>query len=163
MIRRKLYKLMIFLLAAMILCGLSSAGNVTREISAASEPSEFDVTLILHNLTICGIAETFPPGVTYLGTTHPADQVRVSGTGVAFAVINETEITYYMRSSGQPDDITGVWIDLLNNESGMIGGGEIGTPDNEPAQAIPAQHNTPGFMAAVLTLAVLAAYTLRRR
>lgn len=136
--------------------------DVDRAISEVA-PDEFDVTLSMNNITICGIVETLPDGVTYLGTTHPADQIRVSGDEIAFAVTDETSVTYQVQSSGQPDDITGIWIDLLGDESGMVGGGEIEMPANKPAQTTPTKHDTPGFVAVSLVLVVLAAYMLRRR
>ncbi len=135
--------------------------GVDRTISEVA-PDEFDVTLTINNITICGIVETLPDGVTYLGTTHPADQIRVSGDEIAFAVTDETSVTYQVQSSGQPDDITGIWIDLLSDESGMVGGGEIGMPANKPAQTPPSEHDTPGFVAVSLILMVLAAHMLGR-
>ncbi len=151
------------LLAMLILSPpvLCDAG-VDRVISEVAS-GEFDVTLTIANITICGIAETLPDGVTYLGTTHPASQVRVSGDEIAFAVTDETRVTYQVQSSGQPDDITGIWIDLLSDESGMVGGGEIEMPAHKPAQTPPSEHDTPGFVAVSLMLAVLAAYMLGRR
>ena len=122
--------------------------GVDRTISEVA-PDEFDVTLTINNITICGIVETLPDGGTYLGTTHPADQMT-----------DETSVTYQVRSSTSwhPDDITGIWIDLLSDESGMVGGGEIEVPANKPAQTTPTEHDTPGFVAASLILMVLAAY-----
>ena len=151
------------LLAMLILSPpvLCDAG-VDRAISEVA-PDEFDVTLSINNITICGIVETLPDGVTYLGTTHPAGQVRVSGDEIAFAVTNETSVTYQVQSSGQPDDITGIWIDLSSDESGMVGGGEIGMPANTPTQTPPSEHGTPGFVVVSLVLAVLAAYLTGRR
>lgn len=136
--------------------------GVDRAISEVA-PDEFDVTLTINNITICGIVETLPDSVTYLGTTHPAGQVRVSGDEIAFAVTDETSVTYQVQSSGQPDDVTGIWIDLLSDESGMVGGGEIEMPAHKPAQTPPAEHDTPGFVAMSLIPVVLAAYMLGRR
>lgn len=136
--------------------------GVDRAISEVA-PDEFDVTLTTTNITICGIAETLPDGVTYLGTTHPADQSRVSGDEISFAVTDETSVTYHVQSSGQPDDITGIWIDLLSDESGMVGGGEIGMPAHKPTQTPPSEHDTTGFVVVSLIPAVLAVYMLGRR
>ncbi|MEA1869629.1 MAG: hypothetical protein U9N09_05735 [Euryarchaeota archaeon] len=140
--------------------------GVDRAISEVA-PDEFDVTLTINNTTICGIVETLQDGVTYLGTTHPAGQVRVSGDEIAFAVTDETSVTYQVRSSasGQPDDITGIWIDLLSDESGMVGGGEIRVPAHNPnpTQTPQSEHDTPGFVAVSLILMVLAAYMTGRR
>jgi hypothetical protein len=135
--------------------------GVDRAISEVA-PDEFDVTLTINNITICGIVETLPDSVTYLGTTHPADQIRVSGDEIAFAVTDETSVTYQAQSSGPPDDITGIWVDLLSDESGMVGGGEMGMPAQTPAQTPPSDHDTPGFVAVSLILMVLAAHMLGR-
>ena len=159
-------KLYVAALLAMLILSPPVLGDtgVDRAISEVA-PDEFDVTLTINNITICGIVETLPDGVTYLGTTHPADQIRVSGDEIAFAVTDETSVTYQVRSSAswRPDDITGIWIDLLSDESGMVGGGDIEMPAHKPTQTPPSEHNTPGFVAVSLILMVLAAYMLGRR
>lgn len=90
--------------------------SVIRSFSTTSPSpnSEFDVMLIISDLNIGGIVETLPEGFSYVSTTHPSDQVSVSGRKIAFAVINETEITYKVRapSSGE-GTFTGKWVDLL--------------------------------------------------
>ncbi len=90
--------------------------SVTRSFSTISPSpnSEFDVMLAISDLNIGGIVETLPDGFSYVSTTHPSDQVSVSGQKIAFAVINETEITYKVKapSSGE-GTFTGKWVDLL--------------------------------------------------
>ncbi len=90
--------------------------SVTRSFSTTSPSpnSEFDVMLAISDLNIGGIVETLPEGFSYVSTTHPSDQVSISGQKIAFAVINETEITYKVKapSSGE-GTFTGKWVDLL--------------------------------------------------
>ncbi|MEA3325384.1 MAG: hypothetical protein U9Q37_09705 [Euryarchaeota archaeon] len=159
----RIYITALFAMLILVPSILCDAG-VDRAVSEVA-PDEFDVTLTTNNITICGIVETLPDGVTYLGTTHPEGQVRVSGDEIAFAVTNETSVTYQVRSSGQPDDITGIWVDLLSNESGMVGGGEIGTSAHKPTQTSSpsSEHGTSGFVAVSLILAVLVVYMVGRR
>lgn len=90
--------------------------NVTRSFSTTSPSpnSEFNVMLTISDLNIGGIVETLPEGFSYVSTMHPSNQVSISGQKIAFAVINETEITYKVKapSSGE-GTFTGKWVDLL--------------------------------------------------
>ena len=90
--------------------------SVIRSFSTTSPSSnsEFDVMLTISNLNIGGIVETLPDGFTYVSTTHPSDQVSISGQKIAFAVINDRKITYKAKapSSGE-GTFTGKWVDLL--------------------------------------------------
>ncbi len=90
--------------------------SVTRSFSTISPSpnSEFDVMLTISDLNIGGIVETLPERFSYVSTTHPSDQVRISGQKIAFAVINETEITYKVKASSSGEGtFTGKWVDLL--------------------------------------------------
>ena len=131
--------------------------GVDRVISEVSA-DEQEVTLIIDNITICGITETLPDDLTYLGTTHPPDAVRVSGQSLSFAVINETSITYQVKSatSDAQTEITGIWIDLLSESGGAVGGGALpdGVEDQAPAEAEPSG-STPGFGIGVLLVAMI--------
>ncbi|MEA1894167.1 MAG: hypothetical protein U9N36_02990, partial [Euryarchaeota archaeon] len=140
--------------------------GVDRAISEIA-PDEFDVTLTLYNITICGIAETLPIGLTFVSTTHPDEKVRVSGQNISFAVINETIVTYRVRSStpgsGTPE-ITGIWIDLLSDSEGAVGGGAAPQFSEQPMTDTEAvQPNTPGFGAWVLVAMMFVAYLYIRR
>lgn len=141
--------------------------GVDRTISEVSA-NEYEVTLTLDNITICGITETLPDDLTYLGTTQPPDAVRVSGQDLSFAVINETSITYQVKSS-TPDAqtaITGIWIDLLSNSEGAVGGGALptGAKDQTSAGTEPSG-STPGFGSGMLIVAMMfaALICMRRR
>jgi len=150
------------------LCDTNNTDNtgVDRAISEVA-PNEFDVTLTLDNITICGIAETLPHDLTFVSTTHPLEKVRVSGQRIAFAVINETRVTYRVRSStsgsGTPE-IAGIWIDLLSDSEGAVGGGT--TPQVSEQQTTTAeaeQQNTPGFGIWSLIMMMFVAYFCVRR
>jgi hypothetical protein len=164
-------KLYVALLLAMIvlqapgLCDPNNTDNtgVDRAISEVA-PNEFDVTLTLDNITICGITETLPRDLTYVSTTHPEENVRVSGQNISFAVINEAWVTYRVRSStaGTPE-ITGIWIDLLSDSEGAVGGGaapQVSEQQTTTAEAD--QQNTPGFGIGALIAMMLVAYLTRR-
>ena len=136
--------------------GLCDTG-VDRTISEVSA-DELEVTLTMDNITICGITETLPDELTYLGTTHPVDAVRVSGQSLSFAVINETSITYQVKSStsGAQTAITGIWIDLLSNSEGAVGGGALPTgAKDQPSAGTEQPGSTPGFGISVLIVAMM--------
>jgi PGF-pre-PGF domain-containing protein len=113
--------------------------SVTRYAPAGPAPDEeFEVTLRISYSElplVVGIVETIPEGFSFVSTTHPSDQYEVSRQRVAFAVINETEITYKVKapSSGE-STFTGEWIDMLSENEGsivdtivIVGGGGAGT------------------------------------
>ena len=139
--------------------------GVDRTISEVAS-GEFDVTLSMNNITICGIVETLPDDLAYVGATHPEEKVKVSGQKIAFAVINETRVTYRVRSStsgsGTPE-IAGIWIDLLSDSEGAVGGGaapQVSEQQTTTAEAD--QQNTPGFGIGALIAMMLVAYLARR-
>ena len=169
-------KLYVAVLLAMIVLqapGLCDTNNtdstdstgVDRAISEVA-PNEFDVTLTLDNITICGIAETLPRDLTFVSTTHPDEKVRVSGQNISFAVINETRVTYRVRSStsgsGTPE-ITGIWIDLLSDSEGAVGGGAMSHSEQQTTDTEAEQQNTPGFGIGVLVAMMFVAYLCVRR
>lgn len=165
-------KLYVALLLAMIvlqapgLCDPNNTDNtgVDRTISEVA-PNEFDVTLTLDNITICGIAETLPDDLAYVGTTHPIEKVRVSGQRVSFAVINETRVTYRVRSSTSGSgtlEITGIWIDLLSDSEGAVGGGAAPQVSEQQTAVETELRSTPVFGAWALIAIVFVAYLVRR-
>ncbi len=174
-------KLYVAALLAMIVLqapGLCDANNtdnidstdstgVDRAISEVAS-NEFEVTLTLDNITICGIAETLPHDLTFVSTTHPLEKVRVSGQKISFAVINETQVAYRVRSStsgsGTPE-ITGIWIDLLNDSEGAVGGGAMPHSEHQhqTTDTEAEQQNTPGFGIGALVAMMFVAYLCVRR
>ena len=162
----KAYITLLLALAIFTSPGLCDTG-VDRTISEVSA-NEYEVTLTMDNITICGITETLPGDLTYLGTTHPEDAVRVSGQDLSFAVINETSVTYQVKSS-TPDAqtaITGIWIDLLSNSEGAVGGGALPTgAEDQPSAGTEQPDSTPGFGISVLIVAMMfaALICMRRR
>lgn len=130
--------------------------GIDRTISEVSA-DEYEVTLTMDNITICGITETLPDDLTYLGTTHPEDAIRISGQDLSFAVINETSITYQVKSA-TPDAqaITGIWIDLLSNSEGAVGGGALPTgAKDQPSAGTEQIGSTPGFGIGMLIIAMM--------
>ena len=170
----KLYVAMLLVMIVLQAPGLCDTNNtnntdnigVDRAILGIA-PDEFDVTLTLDNITICGITETLPGDLTFVSTTHPIEKVKVSGQNIAFAVINETQVTYRVRSStagsGTPE-ITGIWIDLLGDSEGAVGGGAIPQVSKQQTTTAEAeQQNTPGFGICVLIAMMFVAYLCVRR
>jgi len=151
-----LLSLFVLLAATVLLVGTATAvthtevEGVTRYAPAGpAADEEFEVTLRISYSElplVVGIVETIPEGFRFVSTTHPSDQYEVSGQKVAFAVIDETEITYRVKapSSGE-GTFTGEWVDLLvlspKLEEGkerwetiadtivIVGGGGAGTID----------------------------------
>lgn len=114
--------LVIFLLAAAGAPAAANGVNIARSAPVAvAAGSEFEVTLSIAGLDAGGIVETIPAGFTYVGTTHPADETRVSGQYVIFSVIGQTEIAYrVMAPSGGSGTFTGVWDDLTALTNGAV-------------------------------------------
>ena len=160
----KLYVAALLALIVFSAPGLCDTG-VDRTISEVA-PGEFDVTLSMNDIMICGIAETLPGDLTFVSTTHPLEKVRVSGQKISFAVINETQVTYRVRSStaGTPE-IAGIWVDLMSDSEGAVGGGVA--PQVSEQQSTDAaeteQQSTPGFGTYTLIVVMFVTYFYVRR
>ncbi len=126
--RWKILTLLLFLATAAFLAGTVTAVPGTDVVarSAPADPipgTEFDVKLTIsgERPLVVGIVETIPEGFDFVSTSHPLDQYDVSGQKIAFAVINETEITYRVQaSSSGVGTFTGTWIDMLSDKEGAI-------------------------------------------
>jgi PGF-pre-PGF domain-containing protein len=156
--KRAMLVLLFTLAATALLVGTAAAvthtevESVTRYAPAGpAADEEFEVTLKISYSElplVVGIVETIPEGFSFVSTTHPSDQYEVSGQKVAFAVINETEITYKVKAPSSGDGtFTGEWVDLLvlttELEEGkerwetiadtivIVGGGGAGTIEEE--------------------------------
>lgn len=83
--------------------------------------SEFDVILTIEDIRVGGIVESIPAGYTYLGSDCSSVRVSDSGDEIAFAILNESTITYRLRA---PDtgcgSIIGIYEDFLAGETGGI-------------------------------------------
>ena len=160
----KLYVTALLTLIVFSAPGLCVTG-VDRMISEVAS-GEFDVTLSMNDIMICGIAETLPGDLTFISTTHPEEKVRVSGQKISFAVINETQVTYRVRSStaGTPE-ISGIWIDLMNDSEGAVGGGVAPqvSEQHRTDAAETEQQSTPGFGTYTLIAMMFVAYFYVRR
>jgi hypothetical protein len=143
---------MMFILLASVLPASADEG-VSRSIYP-HPPSEFDVMLTIHNISIAGIVEILPEDASFISTMHQAH--RVSGNKIAFAAINDTSITYRIRSESTPE-ITGMWEDFLNGVNGTVNGGA--NPNSSPRTQ--AQKSTAGFEALLLIAVLL--YLFKRR
>ena len=112
--------LCLLLLLVMIPVAACSA-PVTRNLSTG-EPGAgevFTVTLSVEGMPRGGLVETLPAGYTFAGTDYPADRVLVRGKKVAFALIDETTITYSVRAPAfRRGDITGSWEDFAAESRG---------------------------------------------
>jgi hypothetical protein len=126
--RCKILTLLLFLATAAFLAGTVTAvpgtDGVTRSAPADPVPgAEFDVKLTIsgERPLVVGIVETIPEGFDFVSTSHPSDQYDVFGQKIAFAVINETEITYRVQaSSSGVGTFAGTWIDILSDKEGAI-------------------------------------------
>jgi hypothetical protein len=175
--RWKILTLLLFLATAAFLAGTVTAvpgtDGVTRFAPADPIPgAEFDVKLTISGgrPLVVGIVETIPGGFDFVSTSHPPEQYDVSGQKIAFAVINETEITYrVMASSSGVGTFTGTWIDMLSQKEGSIagtGGIEEGstptpTPATTPTPEVPGVETF--FTALTLVIAGLFVVLLRNK
>ncbi|WP_067050336.1 hypothetical protein [Methanofollis ethanolicus] len=133
-------------LAAPALAGREAA---VREVgTAAPAPgTEVTVTLSLNGCEAGGIVETLPPGFVYVNSSLPADQARVDGNRVCFAILGETAVTYRIRAPQTGGgEITGEWWDFGARTNGTIAPTRL---DVGGAAAAPG----PGALAVLFALA----------
>ena len=148
------------LLAVMVLVVSASpivAGEaeVVRSLSTTS-PSpgdEFTVTLSISGIQIGGIVETIPDEFTFVSTTHPLDQVKVSGQRIAFAMIDETtEIKYKVAaSSSDIGAFSGFWEDFLNKINGTVQEADS-DDDDDDSEDTPTPTPTPSSNATGISI-----------
>jgi len=146
------------------------AGDITvfRTINPTSVPvgGEVLVTLSIDGMDSGGIVETIPEGFLFIETSCPADNYRISGHKLTFAVIGESEITYRVRAEVAGSwTFTGTWNDVVSKNEGTIppttvnvgSGSAVGAATAGNAQAEPSPTNAGGRQWAwiVLTLAAV--------
>lgn len=109
---------------------------VIRSLSTA-EPGEgevFTVSLSIEGMALGGVVETLPAGYAFVETDHPDDRVLVRGRQVAFAVMNDTAITYSVRApAAGSGDITGQWEDFINESDGQAAASHVAVDGIETA------------------------------
>ncbi|MDI6867563.1 hypothetical protein [Methanoculleus sp.] len=138
--------------------------TVTRTLSTA-EPGAgevFEVSLSIEGITLGGVVETLPAGYSIVGTDHPDDRILVRDRQVAFALVNDTLITYQvMAPSSGSGDITGIWEDFLGESNGTIPASHLAvdgieTEVESTPQERPTQEAAPPFavLAAVVALII---------
>lgn len=153
----------------------ASSSPITRMLSTA-EPSggdEFTATLSIRDIAVGGIVESLPPGYAFVGTTHPASRVLVSGQKIAFAILNETEISYTVRAPGNGSgEITGQWEDLAGDETGAVPASHVAVDGidmpgeeagAEPAGVKPQAGSPSGILAAAAAVLIGSCWLAVRR
>ncbi|NLM28826.1 MAG: hypothetical protein GX216_00120 [Methanomicrobiales archaeon] len=114
-------RLLCLLLLLMMIPVAACSAPVTRNLST-SEPGAgevFTVTLSVGGMPRGGLVETLPAGYTFAGTDYPGDRVLVRGQKVAFALTDETAITYSVQAPASGSgDITGTWEDFVAESHG---------------------------------------------
>lgn len=143
---------------------------VTRSLSTA-EPGAgeiFIVSLSIEGITLGGVVETLPDGYTFAGTEHPDDRVLVRGQKIAFAVMNDTSITYSVKAPASGSgDITGEWEDFIAESHGQVAASHVAVDGIEaPGWAtLQPQKFRPGRRTALIAVAglLLVAYRGDRR
>jgi hypothetical protein len=153
--------------------------TVTRAAPATPAPgAEFEVTLQLQLSgelpLVVGIAETIPPGFSFISTS--CEHYEISEQGLLLAVINESEVRYSVKAPASgAGTFSGRWIDMLSEREGAIadtfvsvggtgtGPSEGGSPMPSGSSAAPsASSEVPGFetVFAVLSFLVAALLTI---
>jgi len=122
------------------------AGDVTvsRKVDQSSVPvgGEVLVTLSINGMSAGGIVETIPEGFSFLETSCPVDNYRISGQKLTFAVIGEPEITYRVRAeTAGSRTFTGTWNDAVDKEEGTIAPTTVNVGSGSVAGAAPADTN----------------------
>ena len=162
-----------------VLCVVPAwAGDVavSRKVDPSSVPvgGEVLVTLSIGGMGAGGIVETIPEGFTFLKASCPADEYRISGQKLTFAVINEPEITYRVRAeTGGSRTFTGTWNDAVGKKEGTIppttinvgSGAAAGAAPADTQQAAPAptRAGSDAWAWTVLTLAAAAIVVAGKR
>ena len=133
------------LVISLIIAFCTTAATAAVERSVASETDgTLTVRLTLPAGWIGGITEVIPSGFTYVGSTHPADQVAINGNNLHFAVIEEEEILYTLKGAGMPE-IRGSVLNL--------------TTGGEPAPSATAAPSAPFIpLAAIIILLLFLAW-----
>lgn len=160
-------RLICLILLLMLVPAAAWGATVTRTLSTA-EPGAgevFEVSLSIEGITLGGVVETLPVGYSFVGTNHADDRILARDGQVAFALINETLITYQVRApSSGSGDITGIWEDFLGESNGTIPASHLAVDgietevENTPKER-PTQEAAPPF--ALLT-AIVALIIARR-
>ncbi len=163
-------RLLCLLLLLMMIPVAACSAPVTRNLSTG-EPGAgevFTVTLSVEGMPRGGLVETLPAGYTFAGTDHPGDRVLVRGQKVAFALTDETTITYSVQApvSGS-GDITGTWEDFVAESHGEIPASRVAVDGIDvPGTTAPAEAQEAGsalpLLAAIAGL-ILVAYRGGRR
>jgi len=121
-------RLFCLVILLMIVPVAASGAPVIRSLSTA-EPGEgevFTVSLSIDGMILGGVVETLPAGYAFVETDHPDDRVLVRGQQVAFAVMNDTHITYSVRApAAGSGDITGTWEDFLGESDGQVAASHV--------------------------------------
>ena len=140
-------RLFCLVILLMVVPVAASGAPVIRSLSTA-EPGEgevFTVSLSIDGMILGGVVETLPAGYAFVETDYPDDRVLVRGQQVAFAVMNDTHITYSVRApAAGSGDITGTWEDFLGESDGQVAASHVAVNgidvaaesggDNPPAQ-----------------------------
>jgi hypothetical protein len=121
-------RLFCLVILLMVVPVAASGALVIRSLSTA-EPGDgevFTVSLSIEGIALGGVVETLPAGYVFVETDHPDDRVLVRGQQIAFAVMNDTHITYSVRAPGAGSgDITGQWEDFINESDGQVAASHV--------------------------------------
>ncbi len=153
-------RLLCIALLLIIVPAAASGIPITRTLSTAEPgPGEiFTVSLSIEGVALGGVVETLPAGYTFAGTDLPGDRVLVREEKIAFAVMNDTPITYSVQAPASGSgDITGTWEDFLGRANGTIPASHVAVGGIETAAPESGGANPTAQKAGSSPLAVLAA------
>jgi hypothetical protein len=134
----------ILILLLFSLCTGIATAAIERTITPSDTGDSITVHVIHLDGMIGGITEEIPSGYTFLGSTHPHDQIRTDGSKLHFAVIGEESLTYTLSGDGIPE-IIGTTLDLTDTNTQL----------NIPTEQSPAPV-TAIFGAAIISALILA-------
>ncbi|WP_292490274.1 hypothetical protein [Methanoculleus sp. 10] len=131
-------RLLCIALLLMVVPAAASGTPVTRALSTA-EPGAgetFTVSLSIEGMALGGVVETLPAGYAFAGTDLPDDRVLVREQKIAFAVMNDTRITYSVRAPASGSgEITGRWEDFIGGTDGAVPASHVAVDGIETAAA----------------------------
>ncbi len=141
--------------------------SVVRAVSDTGKSNdEFEITLKINDSmpSFLGLKEIMPNGYTFISTSLPQDQYKVSGNTITFVAINTSDIRYIIK--GPPSgkgSLKGTWVDMLSDNKGdIIYAGTISDQNGSVSSSGASKSNivTPGFEIMMGVFAMACIYLL---
>ena len=118
----------LFAVAVTMITGITIAATAYRDMPESVEPGEeFDVSISVSDYGSFGkVVETLPDGFSYVSSTLPDEQVRVTDGKIEFVLFGEDSFTYTVKATNVEGSysFSGILLDEYKNEW-TIGGDSV--------------------------------------